>query len=216
MAEFGIYRIVIDEEWNLEDLHDFPHRYSQTYNFIYWFGRTDPSSPTEGLDARLNSFPWQGGFSYVHAYETLKQITPPLRIAAMSKQSPGWIDVIANVDTALHVARAVGIYSVAGISAITAYRRAHAHWLSLDLKAERDRWKIGELKRKQVRANMDLLDDLAKQVGFENTSQLVHRVQDPDLALGLLLAHYRRVENLAEYVKEGKAKLPRDAPKRAE
>jgi hypothetical protein len=208
MSDSDTYRVLIDGDWKIEDLYDFPYRYSQAYNFIFWFDSVEHSARTDGLDTRLNAYPWKGGFSYVHAYETLRKITPSLRIASMQKASPGWIDLIANLDAAFKVAKAVSFYSTAAIGAITAYKRARAYWLTLDLKAEKDRLKVAELKRKRLKANVEMLDNLAKHLGFENTSQLVRRTQDADIALGLMLAHFRRVEHLANYVKEGKAQLP--------
>jgi hypothetical protein len=208
MSDSNTYRVLIDGDWKIDDLYDFPYRYSQAYNFIFWFDCADHRARANSLDAKFNSYPWKGGFSYVHAYETLRKITPALRIASMRKASPGWIDLIANMDVAVKVAKAVSFYSTTAIAAMTTYKKARVYWLSLDLKAEKDRLRISELKRKRVKANIEMLDDLAKHVGFESTPQLMERTQDADIALGLMLAHFRRVEHLANYVEEGKAQLP--------
>ena len=56
---------------------------------------------------------------------------------------------------------------------------------------------------------MELCDDIAKHLGFGSVSQLNKRTKNPEVSLKILLAHYRRLQILGDFVKNGKAELPK-------
>jgi hypothetical protein len=55
---------------------------------------------------------------------------------------------------------------------------------------------------------LKLSDELAAHLGFKNFEKLNEQTGDPEVTTKLLLAHYRRLKKLKDFVQEGKAKLP--------
>ena len=55
---------------------------------------------------------------------------------------------------------------------------------------------------------MSMCEDLATFIGFESVKALHERTGNPEVSLKLLAAHYRRTDQLVDFVKAGKARLP--------
>jgi hypothetical protein len=66
------YRILLDNEWQLDDLYRFSHSYSQTYAFIYCFDVEHTPHDRARIGRALETYPWQGGYSYVNIYTVLQ------------------------------------------------------------------------------------------------------------------------------------------------
>ena len=55
---------------------------------------------------------------------------------------------------------------------------------------------------------MSMCEDMAKFLGFKNMQELHKRTGSPEVSLKLLPAHYRRTNQIVDFVKKGKASLP--------
>jgi hypothetical protein len=120
--------------------------------------------------------------------------------------------LVLNVDVAIHVAKAVMAVSGAAVSAAIAYKTIKKTLRSI--KSDRREHELRELRiaRDETKIMAAMASDLAKLLGFKNLSDLHSRTGDPGLTVKLLLAHYRRISDLAEYVQERKVELPVNAP----
>jgi hypothetical protein len=65
-----------------------------------------------------------------------------------------------------------------------------------------------QLAQERLKIAISMCDDLAKFLGFRNVKELHQRTGNPEISLKLLLAHYRRMRVLVEYVQNGQAVLP--------
>ena len=94
MREQGIYKVLMDSRWALEDLYEFPHTYSQSYSFIYCLdSKLDPRD-AKRIDYAFEGYPWRGGYSYVNIYTVLANQVPREHKPQVSKiqyASPGFI-----------------------------------------------------------------------------------------------------------------------------
>jgi hypothetical protein len=54
----------------------------------------------------------------------------------------------------------------------------------------------------------EMCKEMSKCLGFKNLKELHQYTGNPEVTLKLMLAHYRRLSTLVEYVNEGKAELP--------
>lgn len=211
MIEPGLYRVLLDERWALEDLYEFPHAYSQTYSFAYCFDSELEPRNAARIDDALVNYPWRGGFSYVNIYFVLRNQIPIQhrpQIASIKYASPGWLDLLLNPDVAVQVAKSVGIYLGTLGSAAFTYKQIQKHLMEVSRKRAENRAAIVEIERREQRTYLAMCDDIAKHLGFSNTADLHRRTNNPEVSLKLLLAHYRRIEILSEFVQSGKAQLP--------
>lgn len=211
------YRVLLNEDWDLEDLYEYPHALSQCYSFIYCLDSEREPRDLDRINMALRAYPWRGGYSYVNIYLVLRTQVPVRdrpKIQSIQKASPGWLDLLLNVNTAHAVAAAVTTLSGAGVAAVAAYKKCNS--MILALNAERRKRQVEHLQKSaaQVKALNSLCTELAKQLGFKSLDQLHQHTGDPEVSLKLLMAHYRRMTVLLEYAEKGKATLTLPSPKK--
>ncbi|NMM36377.1 MAG: hypothetical protein HHJ09_02535 [Glaciimonas sp.] len=204
------YRVLLNEDWELEDLYEFPHALSQCYAFVYCLDSDLQPQDRERINFAMRGYPWRGGYSYVNIYTVFKsQIPRPERpkIKSIQKSSPGWLDLFLNVNVAYQVATAVTALSGAAVSALAVYKKAYQ--LLQSINAERRKAELARMTATvaQMKAMNATCVELAKHLGFKSLKELHQHTGDPEVSLKLLMAHYRRMSVLMEYAKEGKATL---------
>ena len=209
------YRIVLPEssEWTLHDLYIYPHAYEQCYAFIYCLDTELPARDQEAIDYAFLKYPWKGGYSYVNIYLVLQRQVPPrarARIKSFHKASPGWIDLLLNLEAATEVAKSVTALSGAAVAAAAAYKKAYTLLTSVKTEREKARLQQLQLRHQQIKALRASCEELAKSLGFKSLAVLQTRTNDPELTLKLLSAHYRRMKTLSDYQLKGNAILPFD------
>jgi hypothetical protein len=216
MATEKSYRVLLNQDWELEDLYEFPHALLQCYTFIYCLDSELQPRDRERINYALREYPWRGGYSYVNIYTVFKHQVPISdrpRIKSIQKSSPGWIDLLLNVDVAHKVAAAVTTLSGAAVAAVAAYKKCYS--LILNLNAERRSEQAQRLVKSaaEMKAVNAMCVELAKHLGFKSLKELHEHTGDPEISMKLLLAHYRRMSVMVEYSKEGKATLTLPDPK---
>lgn len=110
MADYARYRILLNEDWSLEDLYVFPRAYEQVYFFYTSLNSEIDEEQSDRIARAYRSMPWQGGYSAVNFFNQLKYATPRLgrpRIIAIQKSSPGYLDLGLWLFGATQVARVV-------------------------------------------------------------------------------------------------------------
>lgn len=209
------YRIVLPEsaDWTLHDLYIYPHAYEQCYAFIYCLDTELPARDQEAIDYAFSNYPWRGGYSYVNIYSVLQRQVPVrarARIKSFHKSSPGWIDLLLNLEVAKEVAKSVAVLSGAGVTAAAAYKKAYTLLASIKTEREKARLQQLQLRQQRIKVLRASCDELAKALGFKSVAELHTRTGDPEVSLKLLSAHYRRMKTLLEYQSKEKALLPVD------
>lgn len=211
MVEADVYRVLMDERWELEDLYGFPHAYSQCHSFIYCFDTELDPRNAERIDIALEGYPWRGGYSYVNIYTVLHhQIPVPHRpkIAAIQYASPGWLDILLNPDVALQIAKSVGILLSAGVAAVEAFKRIDKIRLDIAYQRRKQDREFATLSASEAKTLNEMSEEIAKHLGFSSLEALQKRTKNPEVTLKVLLAHYRRMRVLGDYVESGKVSLP--------
>lgn len=209
------YRIVLPEtaQWTLRDLYIYPHAYEQCYAFVYCLDTELPARDQDAIDYAFSKYPWKGGYSYVNIYSVLQRQVPVrarARIKSFHKASPGWIDLLLNLEVAKEVAKSVATLLGASAAAAAAYKKAYTLLASIRTERERARLQQLQLRKQQIMEVRAACDELAKALGFKSLADLHKRTDDPEVSLKLLSAHYRRMKTLVEYQSKGKASLPVD------
>ena len=211
------YRILMDGRWELDDLYTIPHTFEQCYSFIYCFDASVRPINSNRIDFALHKYPWRGGYSYINIYSVLRnqiEWRDRPRIRAIKYSSPGWIDLALNLDVAVQVAKAVGLLAGSAVAATKSYA-AIAKILSA-INTEREKAKLVRLKLTTEKSAqlIKLCEAHAKFLGFKSVKALNDHTGSPEVTLRLLLAHHRRLEQIGEYIEEGKVNLPTKSRKK--
>ena len=217
MIEQQSYRVFLNEDWELRDLYEFPHALSQCYSFVYCLDSDLKPRDRERIKIAINEYPWRGGFSYVNIYAVLaNQIHGPdrPRIKSIQKASPGWLDLLINVNVAYQLAGALTVLSGAVVSAIAAYKKANQLLIAVNTARRKANADSVKATAEELRGINAMCVELAKHLGFKSLRELHEHTGDPEVSLKLLMAHYRRMSMLLNYSKKGKAilSLPKIPP----
>lgn len=214
----GRYRVSLNEDWDLEDLYEFPHAYSQCYAFIYCLDSELHPRDRERIAYALESYPWRGGYSYVNIYFVLKAQVPAEdrpKVHAIRKESPGWLDLVLNPQVAAQVAASVATLSGSAVAAAAAYKKAYSYLLSVNAARRREAIQRMTATAAEMKAFNSLCIELAKNLGFKSLEELHQRTGNPEVSFKLLLAHHRRLQDLVDLQESGKIFLPlEEGPKR--
>lgn len=210
MEKKSSYRVLLNEDWDLEDLYEYPHALDQCYSFVYCLDSTLEPQDHKRIDNAIRAYPWKGGYSYVNMYAVLKKQVPPRdrpKIKSMQKASPGWLELLLNVEVVQSVSVSVTTLLGAGVAAVAAYKKCYSMILALNTERRKHQVKQLQKSAEQVKELNNLCTELAKQLGFKSLKELHQKTGDPEVSLKMLMAHYRRMSVLVEYAENGKATL---------
>lgn len=208
-----VYRVLLDGRWRLEDLYEFPHAFSQCYAFTYCLDSELSPRDRERINEAFVGYPWRGGYSYVNIYTVLQNQVPTEErptIKSISYASPGWLDMFLNPDVAIQVAKSVGILAGSAVAATKAYTTSMKYLAQVSVDRKRAQLQAMQLTQAQHKTFMSMCEDIAKFLGFKNVKELHQHTGNPEVSLKLLAAHYRRTNQLVEFVKKGKVTLPEE------
>lgn len=215
MSEFGIYRVEMDERWELKDLYEFPHNFLQVYSFAYCLDSELPVGDAERIDFALRSFPWRGGYSVVNLYQLLQRQAAYRQkptVAEIKYASPGWLDIALNIAPALKVATyaASAIYTTERLA--RAYSSIQKHLQEISIQKRKNEIEDLQLSRQQLQEMRLLNEEISQCIGFTKLDELYSRTGSAEVVSKILSAQYRRLKVITDYVKKGKVRLPH-APK---
>lgn len=217
MEKRNTYRIILGaEDWSLTDFYTFPHLLEQCYAWLYCLDYKVVKTLESGANDPLSSYPWAGGYSVVHAYALFdKRILPEDRpmIAGIKKTSPGWLDLASNTVVICKLAASLPVVAGAVPSLLFAAKKAYK--LITEINEMRRKNRDANLKATavQLRAAHAISTELAKGMGYKNLEAMDAITGNKEISMKLLMAHYRRMTELLEFVQSGKATLPtEDSP----
>lgn len=219
MEAFDRYKVLIDGDWSLEDLYRFPRAYEQLYFAIEAMLPAHDEETDERLNRTFQSFPWQGGYSAVNFYNNLKWATPKAwrpDIASIKYASPGWIELYLQLPLAVQIASSIA--SIAGSIGVCngVYHKIYTDLQNRKLLRMEVERKERQLSLEEIEFCRDSFDKMASVMGLQNAEEIHRRTNSPLISLKVLLSMYRRFRDLVEFERLGKAKFPRNIPRRDE
>jgi integrase len=207
----GSYKVLMDGRWELKDLLVISREFEQCYAFIYCFDAEASPLSEERIEIALRGYPWKGGYSYLNIYTVLESQVrwrDRPRVRSIQYASPGWIELAINADVAVQLAKSIAALAAAGAFSVKSYAAAAKELR--ELNAHRKQKKIEHLKltAEQDKEMMRLCNEHARHLGFNSVAALIQHTGNPEIALRLLLAHHRRINELIRLTLEDKAKFP--------
>lgn len=210
------YKILLDKNWSLEEFTIFTRLYFQNYSFIYCLEDLPPAEIKQNsykLENVLKEFKLRSGLSYVNIYtifrdEIRKDERPDVK--SIKYASPGWIELYLNIEVAIEVAKAMPIFLSSTATVVIAYKKLYKIFIDLHrLRKEKKNMSL-KLDLEHVKTVNQLNNELAKGLGYTNLNQLIKNTNDVEETSKLLMAHYRRMNKMAEFVRKGKADFPEE------
>jgi hypothetical protein len=207
------YRIPIDGRWELRDLYQFPHTYSQIYSVLYVLEEELSAAQRMRRDYVFRKFPWRGGYSAVNWYSGIYFTIPSAerpQVISIQYGSPGWIDLGVYAGIAVAIRQMLIAFSEAGRHLNDTYNQIQKGINDRKLnkiKLEKEELSLESERVKFVRKSCE---DLAKLMGFKNLKQMHELTGNPLITLKMLCSMYRRLRILEEFEDEGKTKIKKD------
>lgn len=194
---------------------DFARVYFQNYSFIYCLETETVAIASLQIKSVLQDHKLRDGLTYVNIYDTFRShinMAERPRIKSIQYASPGWIELSLNPDVAMQVATSLGIYLTAttsiGASLLFSYKKLHKIFIDLQNSRIKQKNNALKLEKDKIAAVNKLNEELAKGLGFNSLADLDKHTQDLEETSKLLMAHYRRINKMASFVKANKAKFP--------
>jgi hypothetical protein len=207
-ASVKLKTVHIDGRWGIEDLRKFSDLVQDAYAFVFALTGAGATSTRQRMEALFRKYPWRGGFSSVNFFDDLYRLIPAserAQIRRIQYASPGTIELkmddgvansIRGFVTSLNEPDSVSSKEYTEVRA-TLKKRG---WLG---KAKDDL----HLTPQDEAMLLQFVSRLAKEFGLQGSADEIVSLanSDPLGAVKILLAYYRRLAGLADYVATGKA-----------
>jgi hypothetical protein len=203
-------RILIDGDWELQDLYEFSKAYSQVYSFIYSLSASLNADDLEKLALTYKSYPWRGGYSAVNFYNYLSNLVPHAhrpKIISIRYESPGWIELGLILSVAVSIRTVIKLFVKSAKELHDVYNEIHEGLQKRKLLKLEVKSKELELTKEQLKFVENSLQSLSNLMGFQNVETINSLTKNPLATLKILLSYYRRVRKLSDYEDNSKLKF---------
>ncbi|PWU29610.1 hypothetical protein DK254_15945 [Pseudomonas sp. RW407] len=201
-------RIVdIDGRWEVSDLKKFSDLVQDCYAFGYAL-LSETGATSRSIERLFHKYPWRGGFSAVNFFRSLYKGIPRqdrADIKSITYASPGQIKFIVNATVAESIRDLIVDLNTDSSMATESYRYVQRMlqdrgWTG---KAEED-LELDEQDKAELQA---LLATGCNGFGLKGHEDHIIGLASGDLlaSVKIILAYYRRLKLLADYVSTGKA-----------
>lgn len=199
--------IHIDGRWGIDDLRKFSDLVQDSYAMVYALSGKGTASVKQRIGSLFQRYPWRGGFSSVNFFDDLYSKIPRADradIRSIQYASPGKIEFRMNKSVAESIRKIVADINHKDSKAKTAYDDVQKwlrdkKWLG---KAQSD-LRLTPIDKKDLTERLGML---CSALGLNSrTDDILELAQaDPLGAVKIILAYYRRLKGLADYVATGK------------
>lgn len=200
------YSLGLDGDMYIDDIAAIPRIYQQLYSFHYGLEHLHRNAVRETLDRLANN--WTGGFSAVHLFTGLNQVTPSIhraQVVEMRYNSPGHIklDLLPQLAEIIEVsAKQVtdddSFYALEEFYSST-YRYFKENEISgFDDERESTSRALPPEINNHLKGLVDFFFRLMNWGGYRNQFDALH--VGPLHQLRALLAYYRRLKKLRPYL----------------
>lgn len=203
------YFLGLDGDMYIDDISNIPKIYQQLYSFHYGLEHLDRGAVRGALTKLAGR--WTGGFSAVHLFSGLKNVTPSIhraKVTEMRFNSPGHIKLDLLPELARRIEGAAGqVSNDDSFSALEQfYSRVYRYFKENRLSGFDDEREIAAVQlAPEIITRLEefidyffrlmLWDDYRDEFAFLNVDAL-HQLR-------VLLAYYRRLKKLRPYLVEG-------------
>jgi hypothetical protein len=207
-AARDVKRVNIDGRWGISDLRKFSDLVQDAYSFVYALSERGSRVTQNHIESLFVRYPWRGGFSSVNFFDNLYSIIPPedrADIRTIAYASPG--EITLKLDGSVADSIREFVYKIIDDDAQISkdYKDAYRWLQDNQLLSSSTQDKL--LTSSEHLFLTEQLERLCVSFGLEDHKSkiLAFSQSDPLAATKILLAYYRRLNALADYVATGKA-----------
>lgn len=137
MKKESSYKILLDNDWSLEEFTIFTRLYDQNYSFIYCLEDVKDSDTVKQefkLKNVLKNYKLRSGLSYVNIYAILRdQINKSEKpdVKSIKYASPGWMELYLNYAVAIEIAKAMTVFLTSATAVAIAYKKLYKIFIEL-------------------------------------------------------------------------------------
>lgn len=185
-----LYRLEMDGEWTLDDLHSFPYAYTQAYSFLYSLMAVDRKED-ERLEITYGVYPWRGGYSAVNFYNYLYRLIPRKerpQIVSIHYSSPGWIELSLVLAVALSLKQIINALSDSALRIHSTYQEIYKGLHERKLLSLESKSAELKLDREHLKFVEESAETFAKVLGFTKLEELSGLAPNKLAALKMLLS----------------------------
>lgn len=207
----GIYPILLDGQWSMHDLGEFPKKLYDSYALIYCLKAMDqnPENDKPAEKQKFRSLPWCGGYSSVHFFKRAMDRVPVKQrpqVAAVHYESPGFMKFRMDEQIAEEVRRCVSNVND---------NAKFFHDTSAKLEAYLKTHELNDPKKENTEdweKHDPFLLEMTKALisGFSplDTDSFISAMPRPFEAAKVALMFYRRVNTLCRFQRDGLVTFP--------
>lgn len=199
------YAVLIEKNLTIDQLRQFPTKYSQAYAFLYMLGVMKPD--------KFQEYPWRGGFSSMHFYHSLVASIPGEQrpsVTSLQYASPGFVRFSLHRPTASAVASCVEKFFMPHSHAEQAFESLRNYISEKKLTDLRD--KVPDPNDQQWREHDTELfrrtSELVNAMGIGGLDTLMTAAPSRFEAARIAYSFGIRARELASWVRNGLIKLP--------
>lgn len=210
--EQGQLRILMDGEWDLDDLRSLTSTIRLSYAYFYWVYQ-DPAYVDSAVSAGIQRYFWSGEYIGDRFAQTLYDHIPSkshLRLVSMQFASPGWIELAGLVP----VIAALGIVARIWIKnfdlAFDTFKKVDGYFSERKLRDLRRTGSIEDIDGNFVDEARALCFEYGRHLGLQDNriNAVIDLAGNPIAALRLLVGMSSEARRLYQLQEQGKIKLP--------
>lgn len=211
-----VYPIYIDKKWFFDDFSLVERVFTQLYAFIYNLENVGGLVAEERVQQAFVSYPWRGGFSAVHFYDSLRNAIPSIhepRVSSFKFASPGAIKLELLKEVASTTGDLIDHFGNNTDEIAKAYDEARKYLRNAGLlKIPDSDVNINLLVTDSTKRDIaDLFNSLATKLDMNMFATEIEKLTgNPLISLKILLSFYRRIEKINKF--QMNAKLSFDEP----
>lgn len=208
--EAGVYAIYIDKKWFFDDFSLVERVFTQLYAFIYSLKNVGGLVAEERIQLAFASYPWRGGFSAVHFYDSLRTAIPSIhepKVESFKFSSPGAIKLELLKEVASATGDLINHFGDHTASINDAYEDARKYLRNAGLlQVQNSDVDINALLTESTKADIaDYFNLLANELNMtEFANEIESLTGNPLISLKILLSFCRRIDKINKFQLNGK------------
>jgi hypothetical protein len=210
--EHGQLRILMDGDWDLDDLRSLTSTIRLSYAYFYWVHQ-DPVFVDSVVRAGIQKYFWSGEYIGDRFAQTLYDHIPGkshLRLVSIHFASPGWIELAGYLPVIAALGWVARIWIKNFDQAIEVFRKVDGYFAERKLRDLRRTGSINDIDGKFIDEARALCFEYGRYLGLpdERIDGIITLTGNPISALRLLVSISSEARRLYKLQEQGKIKLP--------
>lgn len=208
----GQLRILMDGEWDLDDLRSLTSTIRLSYAYFYWVHQ-DPTLVDSAVGAGIQRYFWSGDYVGDRFAQTLYDRIPDkshLRIVSIQFASPGWMELAGSLPVIAALGWVARIWIKNFDQAFDTFKKVDGYFSERKLRDLKKTGSIEDIDGQFVDEARALCFEYGRYLGLadERIDGVITLTGNPIAGLRLLVGISNEARRLYQLQEQGKIKLP--------